>query len=94
VHVVFGSGTLGMQSPPVQVPLWQSLACAQLEPAGEPELVPPVFAPPELVAPLPGPPELEPPRLRLPPDVELSPPRASAPEPPPIESWHTPAMQG
>jgi hypothetical protein len=26
MQVEFGSGTLGMQSPPVHVPLWQSLA--------------------------------------------------------------------
>jgi len=26
MHVVFGSGTLGMQSPLAHVPLWQSLA--------------------------------------------------------------------
>ena len=65
-QVVFGSGTLGMQSPPSHLPLSQSLASAQREPAGEPELT------------LPSPPELVEPPL----DVELLPPRANPSEPP------------
>lgn len=64
-QVVFGSVTVGMQSPPVHWPLWQSPAPVQVEPAGEPEGAPPpeVAPPPELAPPL----EFEPP-----PDVEPS----------------------
>ena len=40
-QVVFGSAPVGMQNPPVHLPLWQSLGWAQCEPAGEPELAPP-----------------------------------------------------
>ena len=97
-QVVFGSFPAGMQSPPVHVPLWQSLAWAQDEPAGEapPELEPP----PEL-----DPPELEPPELEPPADVEpppeldppvnVAPPEDVAPpEPPSFEPWHTPPTHG
>ena len=56
VHVVFGSGTVGMHRPPVQVPLWQSLAWVQAEPGSEPELEPPELEPPLDV-------ELSPPRF-------------------------------
>jgi hypothetical protein len=51
-QVVFGNGTDGIQSPPLHCPLWQSLACVQDEPAGDPEtpleLSPAAFSPPEL----------------------------------------------
>jgi len=69
VQVVFGSGTVGMQSFPVHVPLWQSLACVQGEPARKPELEPPLVVEPPL--------DIEPPL-----DVELSPPRFNPSEPP------------
>jgi hypothetical protein len=72
LQVVFGSSTLGMQSPPVHTPLWQSLASVQDEPAGEPGITELVSSPPE-----PSPPELEPAV-----DVELSPPGVDVPEPP------------
>jgi hypothetical protein len=74
LQVVFGSGTLGMHSPPVHVPLWQSLAWAQDEPARTP-----VLAPPELEPPL----DVEPASDVAPPlDVERSPPRFNPSEPP------------
>jgi hypothetical protein len=61
-QVVFGSVPAGgRQSPLVHVPLWQSLACLQCEPAGEapPELEPPFDVEPP--APLdPPPPSIEP----------------------------------
>jgi hypothetical protein len=53
MQVVFGRPG-GMQNPPVHVPLWQSLACVQCEPAGDPVLAPPV--PPVEVEPPPAPP--------------------------------------
>src|SRR5882724_10829485 len=40
LQVVFGSSTVGMQSPPSHLPLWQSLAWVQDEPAGEPGITP------------------------------------------------------
>jgi hypothetical protein len=71
MQVVLGNPG-GMQYPPVQLPLWQSLATVQCEPAGEPELVPP-----EPLAPAEPPLDVEPPalvELRMPvellPDVE------------------------
>jgi hypothetical protein len=78
VQVVFGSGTVGMHSSPVHVPLWQSLACMQEEPAGEPGITV-VLAPPSAGAPPWGaapPCEAAP----LPPVV-----RAKPPEPPSLE---------
>src|SRR5690242_873137 len=35
-QLVFGSIPVGSQSPPVHLPLWQSLACIHDEPAEEP----------------------------------------------------------
>ena len=65
-QVVFGSITVGMQYPPVHLPLWQSLAWAQCEPAGEPELAPPPEPPLEVEAS-----DVEPPAPVKPPsDVE------------------------
>jgi hypothetical protein len=59
-QTVFGSVWVGMQSPPVHLPLWQSLAWVQAEPAGEPELAPPEpplgFEPPVPVVEPPEPP--------------------------------------
>jgi hypothetical protein len=72
VHVEFGSMTAGMQNPPVHLPLWQSLAWVQCEPAGEPELVPAPEPPSELEPPSnvePLAPDVEP----LAPDVEPEP---------------------
>jgi hypothetical protein len=60
-QVVFGSIPVGSQSPPVHLPLWQSMASVHDEPAGE--------APPELAPPL----ELTPPPA-VPPPLELAPP--------------------
>jgi hypothetical protein len=92
MQVVFGSGTLGMQSPLVHVPLWQSLAWAQDEPARTPGLEPPELEPPLDVEP---PLNVEPP-LDVEPasDVEVSPPRFNPSEPPFIELWHTPETHG
>jgi len=73
LQVVFGSITVGMQSMPTHLPLSQSLGWVQAEPAGEPELAPPEFAPPELMPPEFAPPELEPP-FNVKPPMELSPP--------------------
>jgi hypothetical protein len=79
---VFGSGTVGMHSPPVHTPLWQSLACVQAEPARTPLLAPPAFAPPAFAPPL----AVEPPLASEPPlDMELSPPKFNPSEPPFIE---------
>jgi hypothetical protein len=88
-QVVFGSGTDGMQSPPLHCPLRQSLACVQDEPAGDPgtppELSPAAFSPPELAPAL----DIEPPRDVDPPgdiappvDMESSPPTLDPPDPP------------
>jgi hypothetical protein len=77
MQVVFGSGTVGMQSFPVHTPLWQSLGIVQGEPARKPELEPPAFEPPLDVEP---PLEVEPPL-----DAALLPPRFNPPEPPFIE---------
>jgi hypothetical protein len=96
-QLVFGSGTDGMQSPPLHWPLWQSLACVQDEPArapgAPPELPPAAFSPP-LFEP---PDEIEPPAEVVPPaeteppvDIELCPP---APVPP-LELWQTPETHG
>lgn len=94
-QLVFGSGTDGMQSPPLHWPLRQSLACVQDEPAGDPgtppELSPAAFSPPELapaseVEPpldVEPPMEVEPPMDTEPPvDIELSPASLDPPEPP------------
>lgn len=93
---LFGSGTDGMQSPPLHSPLWQSLACMQDEPAGDPgtspDPSPPAFSPPELApaSDVDPPVEVEPPRDSEPPvDIEL-PPAALDPPEPPFELWHTP----
>jgi hypothetical protein len=59
MHVEFGSGTLGKQYPPVQVPLWQSLGWAQCDPAGEPETIVPPEPPLEVEPPVPVEPPLE-----------------------------------
>ncbi|HEX7450668.1 MAG TPA: hypothetical protein VF294_00205, partial [Polyangiaceae bacterium] len=68
LQVVLGSSAVGMQSPPVQVPLWQSLAWLQDEPAGTPELEPPLAVEP--------PPAIE----RFPPETDkLSPPEVPGP---------------
>ena len=88
-QVVFGSGTDGMQSPPLHWPLWQSLACMQDEPAGDPgtppELSPAAFSPPELSPALEVDPpvDVDPPMDIEPPvDIELSPASLDPPEPP------------
>ena len=82
-QVVFGSGTLGWQSPPLHVPLWQSLASVQDEPAGEPEGVTTELSPPLAVEPpLPVEPPLD---VEAPLDVELSPARLSPLAPPSLE---------
>jgi len=94
-QLVFGSGTDGMQSPPLHSPLWQSLAWVQDAPAGDPdtppELSPAAFSPPELepavdVEPpldVDPPVDTEPPRDTEPPvDTELSPASLDPPEPP------------
>jgi hypothetical protein len=80
VQVVFGSGTVGMQYPPVHLPLWQSLAWAQCEPAVGSEIAPPL-EPPEVEPPAPvkPPSDVEPPgptsvpmlTEELPPQLEL-----------------------
>ena len=70
----FGSGTLGMQYPPVHLPLWQSLAWAQCEPAGEPEGAPPPEPPLDIEPPL----EVEPP-------LEIKPPSDDEPPAPVVE---------
>ena len=68
LQVVLGSFTVGMQSPPVHVPLWQSLAWLQREPAGTPELEPPLAV------------ELSPAIERPPPETDkVTPPEAPAP---------------
>jgi len=78
VQVVFGSITVGMQSPPSHTPLSQSLAIVHCEPAGEPVLgSPPELAPPLTVEP---PFDVEPPLNVNPPFVELSPPGVDPPE--------------
>ena len=84
LQVVFGSGTLGMHSPPSHLPLSQSLGCMHCEPAGEPVLAsPPELAPALAVEP---PVEVEPPLEVEPPVVvEVSPPRTKTPEPPSLE---------
>ena len=69
MQVVFGSPG-GMQYPPVHVPLWQSLAWVQCEPAGKPVLEPPE---PPL--------EVEPPLDIEPPAPEALPPGPLAFEP-------------
>jgi hypothetical protein len=79
LQVVFGSGTLGMQSPPWQSPLWQSLPSLQREPAGEPGITPEP-APPELSPPL----AVEPPEAVEPP-VAVTPPMFRPSEPPSVE---------
>jgi hypothetical protein len=83
MQVVLGSPG-GMQKPPVQTPLWQSLAWVQCEPAGEPEI-----EPPEPPVPVEPPPDVEPPALVEPPlDVDAPPlleppvPEPPVPEPP------------
>ena len=79
-QVVFGSVPVGKQSPPVHVPLWQSLALVHAEPAGE---APPVPEPPLELGP---PPELEPPLEVEPPSDVMPPvPEVDPPEPPSIE---------
>jgi hypothetical protein len=60
----------GMQSPPVHVPLWQSLAWVQCEPAGEPEVPPP------------APPVEDDPPVDIEPPLDVEPP---APVEPPVE---------
>jgi hypothetical protein len=87
-QVVFGSGTVGMQSPPVHVPLWQSLGWVHGEPAGEPEVAPPEppleVAPPEPpleVAPPEPPLEVEPPVAVVSPPVSPLEPQAKAATP-------------
>ena len=73
LQVVLGSAAVGMQRPPVQVPLWQSRAWLQDEPAGMPELE----------APLP----IEAPLLieRFPPDADTpAPPDEPGPVPCPM----------
>jgi hypothetical protein len=67
-QVVFGSIPVGMQSPPVHVPLWQSLAWVHAEPAEVPlgldpplELPPPLdVEPPDPAVDPPAPPSIEP----------------------------------
>jgi len=91
-QVVFGSGTDGMQSPPLHWPLWQSLACVQDEPAGDPEtppeLSPAAFSPPELdpagelEPPMDPPLDVDPPMDTEPPvDIALFPPTLLPGEP-------------
>jgi hypothetical protein len=70
-QVVFGSITVGMQYPPVHLPLWQSLAWVQCEPAGEPELA------------LPSEPMIDPSTFELEPPVLFNPPKPNPPRPPP-----------
>jgi hypothetical protein len=86
-QIVFGSVPGGgMQSPPSQMPLSQSLAWVHGEPAGAPpldELVPPELTPPELTPPVLVPPELVPP-LEVEPPVPLS-LAVDPPEPPAFE---------
>ena len=79
-QVVFGSIPVGSQSPPVHLPLWQSLACVQCEPAPE---APPEVEPSREVDPSR---EVEPPLEVDPPlDVEPSVPVVDPPEPPSTE---------
>ena len=73
MQVVFGRPG-GMQSPPVHVPLWQSLAWLQCEPAGEPEIAPPPEPPLDIEPPL----EVEPP-LEIKPPSDVAPPAPPAP---------------
>jgi hypothetical protein len=80
MHVVFGSGTVGKQYPPVHLPLWQSLACAQCEPAGEPEGA----LPPEPPAPIEPPAPVEPPALLKPP-APIKPPSDIEPPAPEVD---------
>jgi hypothetical protein len=83
-QVVFGSGTDGMQSPPLHCQLWQSLACVHDEPAGDPEtppeLSPAAFSPPELepAVDIEPPIDVEPARDVVPP-IDVVPPRDIAP---------------
>jgi hypothetical protein len=69
VQVVFGSGTVGMQYPPVHLPLWQSLGWVQCDPAGEPEIAPPPEPPLEIEPSL----EVEPPSDVEPPEPAVDP---------------------
>jgi hypothetical protein len=67
-QVVFGSITLGSQSPPVHLPLWQSVPWVHAEPAWAPELAPPFVAPPpDVDPPAPDPPTPDPP---IPPSID------------------------
>jgi hypothetical protein len=68
LQVVFGSSTLGMQSPPSHLPLWQSLASVQEEPAREPGITPEPAPASDVAAPAA--------------DVDVSPPRLNPLEPP------------
>jgi hypothetical protein len=90
---VFGSGTDGMQSPPLHCPLWQSPELVQDEPAGEPEippeLSPAAFSPAAPAAEVDPAMDVAPPRDVIPPseieppsDIELRPPAPAPPEPP------------
>jgi len=94
-QAVFGSGTDGMQSPPLHCPLRQSLACVQAEPAGDPETPPEpspaAFSPPKLAPPVDvePPTDVEPPMDVEPPsdieppvDMAVFPPALDPPEPP------------
>jgi len=85
LQVVLGSSAVGMQSPPVQAPLWQSLAWLQDEPAGTPELEPPFAIEPPLTierfppdADTPAPPD-EPGPVACPMSASLPPHAAKAP---------------
>jgi hypothetical protein len=86
-QVVFGNIAVGSHSPPVHLPLWQSLALVHDEPADEAE------APPELEPAL----EFEPP-FEVEPPLEFEPPLEVEPslevEPPSFELRHTPPTQG
>jgi hypothetical protein len=73
LQVVFGSSTLGMQSPPSHLPLWQSLASEQDEPAGEPGITPEPAPASDVVPALDVVPAV---------GVEVSPPRLNPLEPP------------
>jgi hypothetical protein len=104
-QVVFGSGTDGMQSPPLHWALWQSLACVHAEPAGEPgippELSPAVFSPPEFApaadteppAEIEPPVDVEPPTETEPP-ADVAPPVAVVPFPPLLEPPEPPLERG
>jgi hypothetical protein len=71
-QVVFGSGTDGIQSPPLHSPLRQSLGCVHGEPAGAPG-IPPEPAPAAFSPPFESPADDEPP-VDFDPPTEIEPP--------------------